>query len=141
MTAKNAVVALIASPTERLVLQVPRALVASALAAAVDFAVLVLLVEGAGWGAVPAAVAGYLAGGVLQYVLCAVWVFPAAPQNATLGFTAFLILSLGGLGITWLCMEVIHEWAGINYALAKVVALGLAFWWNFLSRRYWLFRG
>src|SRR4051812_47204698 len=74
---------LFAESTESLVLQVPRALIASCLAAALDFGILILLVERAGWNAQAAVVAGYLVGGVLQYVLCALWVFPAAPQNVT----------------------------------------------------------
>jgi putative flippase GtrA len=127
-------------PVEHTLLQVPRALVASVLAAALDVGFLVLLVETAGWHPLPAATVSYLLGGVLQYVLCAVWVFPAAPQSAALGFTAFTLLSLVGLGITWATIAVLHDTAHLNYALAKVAALGLAFAWNFLSRKYLIFR-
>jgi putative flippase GtrA len=137
---RDTLVAGFAQPTERTLLQVPRALIASALAALLDFAVLVFLVEALGMGAVAAAIIGYLAGGVVQYFLCSVWVFPASPQNLAFGFTAFVILSLGGLGITWGVMTALHDDAGVNYALAKVAALGLAFCWNFLSRKFWLFK-
>ena len=74
---------------ETVLLQMPRALVVSALAAALDFGLLVLLVELAGWRPDLAAVLGYLVGGVLQYVLCALWVFAAAPSNNAVGFVAF----------------------------------------------------
>src|SRR3954452_2254962 len=80
LNAKNLCAQLFAESTEKLVLQVPRALIASGLAAVLDFGILILLVERAGWSAQAAVVAGYLVGGVLQYVLCALWVFPAAPQ-------------------------------------------------------------
>ena len=131
---------LLMDPVQSTALQVPRALVVSVLAAALDFCVLVLLVERFHWHAVPAAVVGYLLGGVVQYVLCAYWVFPAAPTNNTLGFVAFTILSLVGLAITWVTMAGLHDLGGLNYALAKFVALGLAFCWNFLSRKYLLFK-
>src|ERR1700681_1762863 len=112
---------------------------ASTLAAVVDLGVLFLLVEIAGAHPLPAAIIGYLAGGVVQYVLCSLWVFPAVPQNAATGFLAFTLLSLVGLGITWLTIATLHNLAHIHYSLAKVVALGLAFIWNFLSRKFLLF--
>ncbi len=120
--------------------QVPRALVASAFAAAIDFAMLIFLVESCGWHPVPAAVVGYLMGGVLQYILCVMWVFQSGPGNVAGGFTAFVVLSLFGLGITWLSMSLLHNLWGVNYAIAKTMALGSAFTWNFLSRKYLLFR-
>jgi putative flippase GtrA len=131
---------LLIGSTHNAALQVPRALVASVLAAALDMGSLVLLVEKGGLHPAGAAVIAYLLGGVLQYILCSCWVFPAAPQSVTFGFATFTLLSLVGLGITWLTMTVLSDWAHVNYALAKIVALGLAFSWNFLSRKLWLFK-
>jgi len=125
-------------PVESVLLQVPRALAASVLAAVVDFATLAVLREILGWGPQPAAVVGYLAGGLLQYVLCSVWVFSSAPTSKTFGFVSFTVLSLGGLGITWAVMAV-GEWFQLVYS-AKIVALGLSFCWNFLSRKFLLFK-
>ncbi len=119
--------------------QVPRALIVSALAAALDFGLLVVFVEFAGWNLLWAAALSYSLGGVLQYVLCAIWVFPAAPKSVVLGFTALTLLSLVGLAITWATIVVLSDLAGIHYALAKVVALALSFCWNFLSRKRWIF--
>lgn len=130
-----------ADPVESVFAQVPRALAASALAAVIDLGFLVFLVEWFGWHPVPASVVGYLAGGVLQYVLCSLWVFPNAPRNAASGFLAFTLLSLVGLAITWLTMLVLNDWAQLHYGFAKVAALGLAFSWNFLSRKFLLFQG
>jgi hypothetical protein len=76
----------------------------------------------------------------LQYVLSSIWVFPYAPRNAVIGFTAFSLLSLVGLAITWGTMWLLYDNLGIFYLFAKGVALLFAFCWNFLSRRYWLFR-
>ena len=127
------------NPVQSVILQIPRALVASVLAAALDCGLLILLVEFCGWRPIPATVVGYLAGGVVQYVLCALWVFSAAPASNTLGFGAFTVLSLVGLLITWAAMSLIHDFGGFPYTLAKVVALALAFNWNFFSRKYLLF--
>jgi putative flippase GtrA len=131
---------MLTEPVDSTLLQVPRALAASCMAAAVDFTVLITLVEKLHWHPVPAAVVGYLAGGVLQYILCAAWVFPAAPGNNATGFVTFTLLSLVGLGITWLTMAILHDLGHVNYVVAKVMSLGFSFAWNFLSRKYLLFK-
>jgi putative flippase GtrA len=140
MNTKQPLIGWLAEPVDNTLLQVPRALMVSALAAALDFGILIVLVEGVGWNPLGAACVSYLLGGVLQYVLCAVWVFPAAPENVPMGVVLFILLSLVGLGITWATMGLLHNLAHVNYALTKCVALGLAFWWNFLSRKFLLFK-
>jgi putative flippase GtrA len=131
---------LVSDPVDSTMLQVPRALAASVVAAVLDFTVLVLLVERAHFHPAGAAAIAYLSGGILQYVLCAKWIFPAAPENMATGFLAFTALSLVGLGITWLTMLVLCDLSHVNYVLAKICSLGLSFAWNFLSRKYLLFR-
>lgn len=128
------------APVHSTALQVPRALVASVLALMLDFGALTLLVEYGHWKAVPAAVVSYLLGGVVQYVLCLCWVFPYEPNRKGNGFIVFMALSLVGLAITWLVMYSLHERLGLNYSFTKFLAVGLAFTWNFLSRKYLLFR-
>ena len=128
-----------AGPVESIFLQVPRALAVSVLALAIDFGLYAALLY-VGLPALLAALIGYLAGGVLQYVLCSLWVFSTKMQNDATGFVAFLVLSLVGLGITELVILVLHDWAGVHPYAAKVAAVGLAFTWNFLSRKYLLFR-
>lgn len=131
----------LAEPVESVLLQVPRALAASVLSALVDCGIYFFLIKSLAAHPVPAAVVGYLAGGVLQYYLCSVWVFPNAPASAAMGFLAFTVLSLVGLGITCLTIGVLHDLCGIDASLAKGAALGLSFGWNFASRKALLFRG
>jgi putative flippase GtrA len=127
------------APVESTLLQVPRALVVSLLALLVDFGLYAVLVR-QGLHVVPAAIIGYLSGGVVQYVLCIVWVFSASPGNHATGFLAFSLLSLVGLGITCLVVYALHDLGGVNELIAKVGAVGLAFTWNFLSRKFFLFK-
>jgi putative flippase GtrA len=128
------------APVDSTLLQVPRALVASVLCTLLDFFLLVFLVETGGWNPLVGAVVTYFAGCVLQYILCAVWIFPSAPHSASFGFAAFSVLALGGLVITWLSIFVFYDLAHLNYALAKILSLVPSFSWNFLSRKYWLFK-
>jgi len=138
---RNELVLALVAPTKSIRWQIPRAFLASVVAAVVDFGFLVLLVEAFRVKAELAAVVSYLVGGVVNYLLCSKWVFPTAPDNAAVGFTFFTLLSLVGLGITWACMFLLHGHWGWHYTLAKCCALGLAFCWNFLSRKALLFRG
>ncbi len=137
---KSRVGDLLGSKTDSIALQVPRALVVSAMAAALDAGLLVLLVSVFSIPATIAAIFCYLVGGVLQYALCSIWVFPHSPKNLAIGFTAFTILSVVGLGITVLTMKIMHDDIGMHYMGAKIIALGFTFCWNFLSRKYFLFR-
>jgi putative flippase GtrA len=127
-------------PAETILLQLPRALIVSVLAMILDVVILFTLVHLFGVSPLPAAVVGYLTGGVVQYALCSVWVFPGAPRSVAVGFVAFTILSLGGLGITAATIHLLHESWGMSLSVAKLAALGLAFNWNFFSRKYLLFR-
>ena len=113
---------------------------ASVLALLVDFVILELGVHVFSLPVIPAAVLGYLAGGVLQYMLCSLWVFSTSLKSDAAGFATFTILSLVGLAITWVVMLVAHEWSGLPVEIAKGGAVALAFAWNFLSRKYLLFR-
>ena len=128
------------APARSLTQQLPRALVVSAIAAALDVLVLILLVEWFHLPKVAAATISYLLGGVVQYVLCSCWVFSVAVGNVAIGFLTFSLLSLVGLGITDGTMWLMHEKGNYHYLLAKIVALGLAFCWNFTSRKYLIFR-
>jgi putative flippase GtrA len=130
---------LITDPVESVFLQVPRALLVSVFALAIDFGIYAACLH-VGMPALFAALLGYLAGGVLQYVLCSWWVFSTSLKNDALGFVAFLILSLIGLGITELVILIVHDGLGVHPYPAKIGAVGLAFAWNFLSRKYLLFR-
>jgi putative flippase GtrA len=128
------------APVDSLFGQLPRALVVSVLALLVDVAFYELLIRLAGMPAVPAAIVGYLSGGGIQYVLCTVWVFSTAPGNHATGFVAFMLLSLVGLGITCAVVYALHDLGHANELVAKIAAVGLAFTWNFLSRKFFLFK-
>ena len=130
---------LLTDPVESALLQMPRALMASCFAAAVDMGLLILFVERFAWNPAAAAVMGYLTGVVLQYFLCMYWVFPTTSDNNA-GFAVFALFSLVGLGITWGVLATLCDVGGFPYPAAKVVALGIAFSWNFLSRKWLLFR-
>jgi putative flippase GtrA len=131
---------LVAAPVESTLLQVPRALIVSVLALVVDAGLYALLIEQLGAPPVAANVFSYLAGGVVQYVLCTLWVFPASPGNHAVGFVTFSVLSLVGLGLSCAVIYTMHDLGHINEMVAKFASVGIAFTWNFLSRKFLLFK-
>lgn len=131
--------AFLASP-HSLLHQVPRAFIVSVIAGALDVFSVALFVELLHWPHIWAVTAGYMLGNLVQYILCSRWVFPVMPKNEVVGLIAFTALAAGGLGITdgtvWLCQKFLGMH---NVYYAKIIALGLAFCWNFCSRKYLLF--
>lgn len=127
-------------PVEHIALQVSRAFIVSVLAAGLDVGIYWALVQHAHQPPVLSNTISYLVGGVLQYVLCTVWVFSVKPDKVASSYVVFSILSLVGLGISnstvWL---MVHEWPA-QPMLAKIVSLGVTFCWNFTSRKYLIFR-
>src|SRR5947209_16723700 len=99
----------ITAPVESTLLQVPRALIVSVLALVVDGGLYALLVKEAGVPPVVANVFSYVTGGVVQYVLCTLWVFPVSPGNHATGFIAFTLLSMVGLGLSCLVVYLVHD--------------------------------
>jgi len=128
------------SPTSSTVLQVPRALVVSVIAAGIHSLIFSLLIKVGGLDSIYANTVGYLIGGVIQYVLCSLWVFSVVLDNIAVGFITFSLLSLIGLGISDATIWFVNQHLGFHPMLALIAALGLAFCWNFTSRKYLIFR-
>lgn len=117
-----------------------RYLLASALALALDLALLTWLVERAGWPVQAAAAAGFVAGTVLAYLLSLGWVFRQRSfQHWHQGLLRFALVGLLGLGLNAALMAALYQGLALDYRLAKLGAAGLSFCFNYAGRRLWLF--
>ena len=115
-------------------------LLASALAFALDFAVLVGLTELAGLHYLIAAACGFTAGLVLTYVLSVAFIFQERRlRSRGLQFAVFAGIGLLGLALTEILMALVVGRFGVNYALAKLLVAGASFTFNFAARRVILF--
>ena len=115
-------------------------LLASALAFALDFAVLVGLTEFARWHYLVAAACGFTAGLVLTYVLSVTVIFQERRlRSRGLQFVVFAAIGMVGLALTEVLMALVVGRFGINYALAKLLVAGASFTFNFAARRVILF--
>ena len=105
------------------------------IATGVDFALLMLLVELAGWGCFAAATCSFLISTACNYPASMRYVFRRREDMGRMcEASTFLALSLAGLMLNDACMYVLVA-GGIDYLMAKVAATALVMAWNFGSRK------
>jgi putative flippase GtrA len=118
-----------------------RHLVASLLATAMDFALMMLLVEVAGLGAELATLAGAGLGAITNFSLGRTWVYRAAgarpPAEQAMRYAA---VSAASAGLNALGEHVVLAWAGTHYAAARVVvSVAVSIFWGYPMQRYVVF--
>lgn len=76
---------------------------------------------------------------ILNYLVCAFWVFPGANRESKLAMAAFLLTSLIGLGLNELFMlffvDVLGMQSDAKMMIAKVMTAILVMIWNYFSKR------
>jgi len=108
----------------------------SAIALALDYFLLTFLVQFGGLHYSVAAVIGFLAGTVLAFLLSVFWVFRRRSfETWSAGFISFSIIGVAGLLLNLAVLTFCVERLSLDYRLAKIIAAGLSFPFNFLVRR------
>jgi putative flippase GtrA len=113
---------------------------ASLCALLADFAVLALLVQVCGWWYIAAATVSFLSGMLTVYLLSVRFVF----KNHRLTDRRAEFVSFGAIGALGLAINVgviymLVSRLAIHYLVAKCVAAGFTFTFNFFARRQLLF--
>ncbi len=114
----------------------------------VDFGVLVLfnniLPELFGYRLYIATALGFIAGLIFNYIFSILFVFQTARDHITgrsfRSFMVFTLIGLIGLGLTELGMYAGTELLGIHYMLVKMIVTGIVLIWNYLGRKFFVFR-
>ena len=122
--------------------QMFRYLLTGCTAFAADVGLLTLMTECFGrnllllWTAI-----AFSVGIVITYLLSVRWVFDNRNvDNRAAEFGIFTLIGIVGLGLTELLMWLIAEKAGLHYLPAKGITAGIVFFWNFLAKKFILFR-
>jgi putative flippase GtrA len=111
----------------------------SALALALDWSLLILLVN-AGVHYLVAAAFSFLAGMVVAYAGSILFVFRARrARRVTAEIAGFFAIGLAGLALNQVLLFLFVHFCGLEVALAKAPTAGCVFLFNFLSRRALLF--
>lgn len=113
----------------------------SLLALAVDMVVLSACLRLLQLELAVAASLGFIAGGIVAYLLCIHWVFPERRYDETpsLELAAFVAIGIAGLGITHVVLWLGVTWMGLVPELVKLAAAGITFASNYLLRKTLLF--
>lgn len=110
---------------------------------AIDYGIMVGLVELAGFSELWASACSFTVSVVVNYILSITVVFDT-DKNANKGkqFVVFVILSLIGLGINQLIMWAGVAWLGQYmeraYMVVKIFATGVVMVYNFISRKMFI---
>ena len=107
-------------------------------AAVAHFGVLIALVEGTGMDAVRAALAGFVAGGMVSYVLNRRLTYRSdrPHREATWRFGAVAAV---GFVLTWGFMAAFTRGLGAPYLPAQLVTTGIVLFWTFIANKLWTF--
>jgi len=107
----------------------------------VDYGSLWLLTEKAGLPYLWSAALAFILGLICNYILSTRWVFGESRiKNAWGEFVAFAVIGVIGLGLNELIMYACTEGLGFHYMLSKIVSTAIVFFWNFLARRFLVFK-
>ena len=113
---------------------------ASGLALALDWGLMVALTELFGVHYLAAATAGFTAGAALAYGLSVGFVFTdRRVTDRRAEFALFVLIGLVGLAVNGALLHAAVRWGGLHYAVAKGPVAIAVFSLNFLLRRSLLF--
>ncbi|MGJ0451756.1 MAG: GtrA family protein [Methylocystis sp.] len=102
------------------------------------YAILIALVEGAGWRPVPATLCGYVVGGVVAYLLNRRHTF-ASDRPHSEATWRFALVAFAGFCVTYALMSLfVDRWAA-PYLPAQMVTTVLAMFVTFALNRRWTF--
>ena len=102
------------------------------------YGVLIILVQGAGAGAVPASTAGFVVGALINYILNYHYTF-ASNRRHHEALLRFFTVAFVGLLLNGLLMALGTKLLGLNYILSQVLSTGFVLLWNFTANRIWTF--
>ena len=105
---------------------------------AAHYATLFVLVDVASLDAVAASSAGFLVGGIINYLLNYKFTF-RSQQSHTSTAPRFFAIALGGFFLNGVAMSLLVNKIGLYYLLAQVITTGLILIWTFLANHYWTF--
>lgn len=128
------------SSTDNTLLQLFRYTFVGGFAFIVDFGLLYVLTEFAGFHYLVSATLSFVVGLVVNYLLSKVWVFTQSTySNKRVEFLLFAVIGVIGLGINNVSIWFLSDVIGLWYMLSKAITTVVTYLWNFFARKYILF--
>lgn len=101
---------------------------------------LVLLVEAADIDAVPASLAGFVVGALINYQLNRSYTFRSTVSHS-IAIPKFLTIAVTGALLNTLIMSLAINQIKIHYFLSQILATCIVLIWGFMGNRLWTFNG
>ena len=128
--------------TDNTLIQLFRYTFVGGIAFIVDFACLYILKEFAGIYYLFSATISFILGLIINYVLSILWVFKSRAVNKkNIEIIIFAIIGFIGLGLNVVIMWFFTDQLNILYLHSKLISTAIVYFWNFLARKYILYRG
>jgi putative flippase GtrA len=108
-------------------------------AAVGHYGTLVIAVEALAVRPVPASLLGFVAGGVISYLLNRRYTFRSRRAHAA-AVPRFFTVATVGFVLNGLAMAVLTGPLAVHYLAGQVVTTGVVLCWTFLANRTWTFR-
>ena len=110
------------------------------LAFIVDYGLLFILTEYAGFHYLISATISFIAGLIVNYVISTSWIFRHSKlDNKWMEFIIFSLIGVIGLGLNNLLLYAFTDGLGIHYLISKIIVAALVMFWNFIARKIILF--
>ena len=129
--------------TDNTLIQLLRYTFVGGIAFVVDFTSLYLLTEFAGLHYLHSAAIAFILGLIINYILSILWVFKSRAVNKKIiEFTIFVIIGIVGLGLNIIIIWFFTDRFSIDFLYySKLISTAIVYFWNFLARKYILYRG
>jgi putative flippase GtrA len=105
----------------------------------VDFAITWLLKEQLKWSKYLANSLGFLCAASNNYIFNRLWTFQDSNPEVWWQYGKFMLISVVGLGLNNAVVWVAHERRNFNFYVAKVLAVFVVMFWNFIANYYYTF--
>ncbi len=112
-----------------------RFIVGGAVTFPVDYGALYFLTEFMGVYYLISSALSFAASVIVNYLICALWVFEGATGTGRKAKLIFAASSIVGLGINQLLMWVLVDRAGLYYMIAKIISTVSVMAWNYVMKR------
>ncbi len=128
-------------PADSMSIQIFRYFWAGSVAYAVDCSLLATLVEAYGVHYLNAAAIAFLVGNLVSYALNVLWVFDRRTfKRRGTEYLIFVALGIIGVIMNHYCIRFFTEYEHLHYLESKFVAMVVVSIFNFVARKYILFR-
>lgn len=78
---------------------------------------------------------------VINYIISRSWIFETGKHSTTVEFIAFILVAVVALGFNQLILYIGITYLFLHYFIAKVLSIFIVMVWNFLAKKFLVFKG